>query len=312
MQSPRTRIVGGTHPISLLATLAPLRRGPGDPVGKVLDGSVWRASRLNSGTVTYRLTQRTRREIGAQAWGSGAAELLETLPTILCLDEDLTGFAPEHPLLIRAHHEQPGLRMLATGNLFESLVPAILEQKVHGVAAFRSWRLLVRKYGEPAPGPAGLMIPPVSDTWRTIPSWEYHRAGVDPKRARTIVTAAQQAASLERALAACFAGRSSPREKQAEAKRILRTINGIGEWTAAETAQRVYGDADALAVGDFHLAGMIGWTLAGRPFDDAEMVEYLAPLRPHRHRAAALLIAADLAYKPRRGPRTEIADHTWH
>jgi 3-methyladenine DNA glycosylase/8-oxoguanine DNA glycosylase len=34
-------------------------------------------------------------------------------------------------------------------------------------------------------------------------------------------------------------------------------------WTAAETAQRAFGDPDALSVGDYHTAKMIGWTLLG-------------------------------------------------
>jgi len=29
---------------------------------------------------------------------------------------------------------------------------------------------------------------------------------------------------------------------------------------------------------------MIGWTLLGRPVDDAVMLELLEPMRPHRHR----------------------------
>ena len=37
----------------------------------------------------------------------------------------------------------------------ESLVPAILEQKVTGIEAFRAWRALVVRYGERAPGPPG-------------------------------------------------------------------------------------------------------------------------------------------------------------
>lgn len=98
----------------------------------------------------------------------------------------------------------------------------------------------------------------------------------------------------------------------ADALRRLRTVPGVGEWTAAEVAQRALGDADALSVGDFHLAAMIGWTLLGRPLDDAAMVAYLEPLRPHRYRAVRLLEVAGLAVKPKFGPRTAITDHTWH
>ena len=88
--------------------------------------------------------------------------------------------------------------------MLEALIPAILEQRVQGVDSFRSWRLLVSKYGTPAPGPAPerMRVPPPAQVWRTIPSWEFHRANVDPGRARNIVGAATRADALERVTAA--------------------------------------------------------------------------------------------------------------
>jgi len=41
---------------------------------------------------------------------------------------------------------------------------------------------------------------------------------------------------------------------------------------------------------------MIGWTLLGRPVDDAVMLELLEPTRPHRHRVVCLLQAGGRAY----------------
>jgi 3-methyladenine DNA glycosylase/8-oxoguanine DNA glycosylase len=74
-------------------------------------------------------------------------------------------------------------------------------------------------------------------------------------------------------------------------------------WTAAETAQRAFGDPDALSIGDYHLAKLIGWSLLGYPIDDAAMVQLLEPLRPHRYRAVRLLEVSGLARNPRFGPR---------
>jgi 3-methyladenine DNA glycosylase/8-oxoguanine DNA glycosylase len=84
------------------------------------------------------------------------------------------------------------------------------------------------------------------------------------------------------------------------------SLPGVGIWTAAEVAQRAFGDADALSIGDYHLAKMIGWTLLGHPIDDAEMVELLEPLRPHRYRAVRLLEVSGLARNPRFGARQAI------
>ena len=92
----------------------------------------------------------------------------------------------------------------------------------------------------------------------------------------------------------------------ADARDALTSLPGVGLWTAAETAQRAFGDTDALSIGDYHIAAMIGWTLIGRPVDDAGMVELLEPVRPHRYRAVRLLEASGMAYKPRRGARLPV------
>jgi 3-methyladenine DNA glycosylase/8-oxoguanine DNA glycosylase len=141
-----------------------------------------------------------------------------------------------------------------------------------------------------------MRVPPPGEVWRRIPSWEFHRANVDPGRARTIVGCAQRADSLERLVA---------REPE-QARTALMSLPGVGVWTAAETAQRAFGDADALSVGDFHLASMVGWRLLGEPIDDPAMVELLEPLRPHRYRAVRLLEVSGPAQAPRRAARQAI------
>jgi 3-methyladenine DNA glycosylase/8-oxoguanine DNA glycosylase len=195
----------------------------------------------------------------------------------------------------------PHLRLGRTGLVLEALVPAVIEQRVPGADAFRSWRVLLTKYGTPPPGPApsGMRVPPSADTWRSIPSWEFHRANVDPGRARTVVGCAQRAASLERLA-------SWPAARAREALAALKSLPGVGDWTAAETAQRAFGDADAVSVGDYHVPKMIGWTLVGHPVDDDGMLQLLEPMRPHRHRVVRLLEASGLAYEPRRGARLPV------
>ncbi|WP_051165154.1 DNA-3-methyladenine glycosylase family protein [Nocardia testacea] len=300
-----TRTLSAAAPIHLAHTLAPLCRGPGDPCHQITpDGAHWHTSRMPTGPVTYRLVQEDPLTVGAAAWGAGAAEFLDGLDRMLCLDERVDDFVPIHPTVAAAHQRYPGLRMLRTGRVLEALIPAILEQKVTIVSAHAAWRRLVHLFGSPPPGPApaGMRIPPDAAGWSRIPSWSFHGANVGPQRSRTIVRVARLAESLERMTAL----------PPAEAARRLRTIPGIGEWTAAETAQRAFGDADALSVGDFHLASIVGWTLLGRDMDDAEMVDYLEPVRPHRYRTIRLLEISGQARKPRFGPRAPITDHRWH
>jgi len=141
-----------------------------------------------------------------------------------------------------------------------------------------------------------MRVPPTAEVWRRIPSWEFHLANVDPGRARTLVGCAQRADSVERLTA-------RPRER---ARAALTSLPGIGEWTAAEVAQRAWGDPDAISVGDYHLANMVGCTLLGHRIDDPEMIELLEPLRPHRQRAVRLLEVSGLARNPRFGARQAI------
>ncbi|MCX0270375.1 DNA-3-methyladenine glycosylase 2 family protein [Nocardia zapadnayensis] len=300
-----TRTLSADAPVDLAHTLAPLRRGPGDPCHQITpDGAHWHTSRMPTGPVTYRLVQDDPLTVAAAAWGPGAAEFLDGLDRMLCLDQRVDDFVPIHPTVAAAHQRYPGLRMLRTGRVLEALIPAILEQKVTIVSAHAAWRRLVHLFGSPPPGPApaGMLVPPDAAAWSRIPSWSFHGANVGPQRSRTIVRVAHLAESLERMTAL----------PPTEAARRLRTIPGIGEWTAAETAQRAFGDADALSVGDFHLASIVGWTLLGRDMDDAEMVDYLEPVRPHRYRTIRLLEISGQARKPRFGPRAPVTDHRWH
>ncbi|WP_370500100.1 DNA-3-methyladenine glycosylase [Mycolicibacterium sp. jd] len=280
-------------------TLSPLRRGRGDPCyHDASDGAIWRTSLMRSGPVTARLSRSAPATVDCEAWGPGAAEFTDTLPGLLGADDDAAGFDPQEPTVAAALRKAPHLRLGRTGRVLEAIIPAVLEQRVVGKDAFRAWRLLVTRYGAPAPGPAPahMRVPPTAEAWRRIPSWEFHRANVDPRRARTVVGCAQRADALERLV-----------DRPGEAARTaMMSLPGVGIWTAAETAQRALGDADALSVGDYHLSGVVGWTLLGHPIDDPQMVELLEPLRPHRHRAVRLLEVSGLAFKPRFGPRPPI------
>ena len=94
----------------------------------------------------------------------------------------------------------------------------------------------------------------------------------------------------------------------ADALARLRVVPGIGVWTAAETAQRAFGDADAVSVGDFHIPALVGWALLGRPLDDDGMLEVLAEWVPHRHRVVRLIELSGTR-KPKFGPRFSPIDY---
>lgn len=293
-----------TAPVDLARTLQRLAHGLYDPTFRAAgDGAVWRTTRLPSGPATYRLVQVASRQIDVEAWGPGAGEALTWIPSLLGAYDEPESFDPGPGDLADAHRRHPGLRIPRTGRVLEALIPAVLEQRVVSRTATAAWRWLLVHHGEQAPGPApaDMRVPPGPESWLRVPSWDFHQAGVDPARARTIRACARVAHRLEETTS------MSP----ADASRRLQAVPGVGPWTAAEVAQRALGDADAVSVGDFHLAAAVGWALTGERVDDARMLVLLEPWRGHRYRVIRLLELTGRSRAPRRGPRLAPQDHRW-
>ncbi len=277
------------YPLDLRATVGPHRRGTGDPAMRYdPDGSVWRASHTPDGPGTLRLRP-VSGTVQAQAWGPGAAWLIDQFPDLLGASDDPAALDTDHPVVRRLQQRAVGLRLGRTDRVWEALVPAVLEQKVVGTEAWRAWRYLLRHHGEPAPGPDdALRVPPPRQRWAEIPAWEWHRSGAEPVRMRTIVRAA--ATDVERAVG------------------LLTSLRGIGPWTDAEVRRRALGDPDAVPVGDYHLSKLVGHTLIGEPVDDAQMLELLAPFAGQRGRVVRLCECQGTG-PPRRGPRMSVRDY---
>src|SRR5699024_8491115 len=139
----------------------------------------------------------------------------------------------------------PGVRFARTDLVLQSLVPAILSQKITGKEAFTSWRQLLYRHGEPAPGPTpkAMRIPPSAAALRELTDADWHRLGVDAAHRAPLRLAAARASSIE----------ALGRRSASEAAEALQSLRGIGVWTAAEVAQRAWGSADHPSFGDYHL-----------------------------------------------------------
>lgn len=258
---------------------------------------------MDSGAVSYCLAQRGGGEVSVRAWGPGAGELVESVPELLGSRDDPDSFEPRDERVAAAHKRLRGLRVPRTGRVLEALVPAVLEQRIVGVDAFAHWRRLVTRYGEVAPGPApaGMKVIPAKEVWQSIPTWEWHRAGVEQRKARTIALAASYASRLE---AAAREGNNG------EVYRMLTAIPGIGVWTAHEVGARALGDPDAAPIGDYHLPALLGEALGdGHAIPEEEVEAFLEPWRPHRYRLVRVLELTPGSRRERRGPRMSRLDY---
>jgi 3-methyladenine DNA glycosylase/8-oxoguanine DNA glycosylase len=237
-------------------------------------------------------------ELRAEAWGPGAARALADVPGWVGLDQPTDRLDGGHPTVTHLARRFPGVRIPRSGAVLESLVPAILEQKVIGEQARHALFELVRVHGEPAPGPADwrLRLPPAPEALAALPYYAFHPFGVERRRAELIRRVAARAAWFEAIVELPLA----------EAYARLTAVPGIGPWTAAEVAVRALGDVDAVSVGDFHLPNLVATALAGEPRGtDARMLELLEPYRGRRALVIRLLELSGIR-SPRYGPRLSI------
>lgn len=291
---PRSRVLPLARPLDLRATL--VVDGLKGPSLQVREDGLWRAARTGSGPVTAWMRLRGR-ELAVDAWGEGAAEALERIPEWVGEHDDPSALTPRHPAVRRAARLGRGMRLASVGGLVEVLIPTILSQKVTGAEAARSRRQLTLRYGEPAPGPARLRLPPDPARLAGLGYCDFHPLGVERRRAETIIRVCRAAPRLE----AAAAGRLD------DLYRLLHSLPGVGPWTSASALGVTRGDPDAVPVGDFHLPNTVGWALAGEArATDERMLELLQPYAGQRGRVVRLLqryAGRAPAYGPRLGPR---------
>ena len=145
----RERVWDAGRSVDVRATLWPVVRGTGDPAHRFdAAGRFWGAWATPSGAgnrlPASRPARSSRPGHGARVptgcstgcppcWASSTTGRGSTSSSVRPLHE--------------ARRRKPGLRLVSTGLVVDALVPAVLEQKVTGEEARRSWRLLLRRYG---------------------------------------------------------------------------------------------------------------------------------------------------------------------
>lgn len=307
-------------PVDLRLTLRPLQHGSGDPTIRFTHDGAWLTRRTVEGPATLHLREETTAGGGraraaagsadcptplgatvvAEAWGPGAELALDATPALIGLLDEPGLLISEHPLVRELVRRMPGFRMTRTGQLIPALLPAVLGQKVTATEMIRGYGAVLLRLGEPAPGPGaamGLRVCPRGAQLAALPYFEFHPMGIERHRADLIRRLGGREAALEALMS----------RGPAEASERLRTVPGVGPWTAAETTRIAFGDPDAVSIGDAHIPDLVAWALANEPrADDARMLELLEPYRGQRARVVALLEAAGIRisrFGPRFSPR---------
>lgn len=295
--------------------LALLRNGSCDPTTRIVLTAVHRRSTGldDNGGATARIERATLTPCGpgsiavdispdgeyhARAWGPGADWLRDHVPRLTARVTEFRPIDAVHGSLTRALRHVGQLHLPASDTPYHELLPAILGQRITAAQALRQWTLLCERYGEPAPGPLHLRLPPTPARLQRIPSWEFHRIGIEQQRARSLVTAARHARYVD----------DTRRLSGADARDALMRLPGIGVWTAAVAIGVSHGDPDALPVGDFHVKNTVAWALNGQARgSDDEMLRTLEPYVGQRWQVVRTLERAGLG-APRFGPRRPILD----
>jgi 3-methyladenine DNA glycosylase/8-oxoguanine DNA glycosylase len=285
----RTLQLNGIDP---RVTLRPLIGGP---TARRRGRECARAVRTPAGPGTLHLGWCPRGTVTATAWGPGSEWLLAAAPRWLGLHDDVSGFDPErHPLVRRLAHHHRGLRLGASGLIWQEVVPTIIAQRITSREAARQWSAVVWALGEPAPGPQvlGLRLPPAPSDLARLTYHELHRFDIERRRADALLQAARRASRLEEAASMSIE----------DALRRLRALPGLGAWTATSVASVAHGHPDVVVLRDYGIPSLVTWALAGeRVGDDERMLELLEPFAGHRWRVVRLLMLGG-GSPPRHGP----------
>lgn len=272
------------------------RQGYNDPTFHSDDVSVWRATFTPLGPGTLRIINPLGNAPEFEGFGPGADWLVRHGSELLGSHDIIPTIDPVHESVRKAQRKHGQLRIGRSLSPYHELLPAVLGQRVTAVEALRQWRDIVHAYGDMAPGPIpSLRLPPTPQSLSNLPYYEFHKFGIEKKRADTIIAVARHSDWLLRT--------SFEDMNPSQATMELQKIPGVGIWTASVAGGLAFGDADALQVGDFHVKNTAAWALCGRiRGTDEEMVAEMKPYAGNRHRVMRWL-ELDGWRAPARGPR---------
>ena len=188
----------------------------------------------------------------------------------------------QDPLLATAIRQSPGLRVPGAFEPFELAVRAVLGQQVSVAGATTLAGRLAARFGQPANTPyAGAMLHfPTPEDLAAVPPETLAQIGLPRARAATVVALA--------AFAASGGLRFAPGASLEETVARLKTVPGIGDWTAQYIALRALRFPDAFPAGDLGLQKAASGVPGGR-LDERSLQARAVAWAPWRAYAALLL-----------------------
>ncbi|MBM3638837.1 MAG: DNA-3-methyladenine glycosylase 2 family protein [Actinobacteria bacterium] len=278
-----------------VATLSVLRNGRLDPTTLIGPDYFCRATHTPDGLGIIHV-RRLDDGVDIEVHGPGGTWLEDHSASLLgCHDHPPLIDAP-HEVIRNAQRRHGHVQLVRSGTAYHELIPAVLGQRVTAAEAVRQWRQLSMTFGTKfLLHDIELWSPPDPLALAHLPYHTFHRFGIERRRAEALRVVARHFEHLSSLYN--FSGTPS------EATNQLTLLPGVGPWTAAVAGFVAFGDADAVAVGDFHLKNMVSYALTGRHRGtDTEMLELLEPYRPHRGRVIRWL-SLDGWSAPKHGPR---------
>jgi len=173
----------------------------------------------------------------------------------------------------------PGLRVPGAWDPFELTVRAVVGQQISVKAATTIAGRLVQRFGRPVDLKASLKVTHVFPTAETLRSADLRAIGLTAARAQTV-----------RNVAAAACDGRLPRDSSLGLETVLqtlKTIGGIGAWTAHYIAMRAFGEPDAFPEGDLGLRRAL--SAGGSLISNAKLNRMAEAWRPWRAYAAMYL-----------------------
>lgn len=278
-RSPLTTTV--TAPgLDLGLTLTALRMGVADPCFSAgRDGTWMWAARTPDGPVTLRATPRPR-GIRLEGWGPGADWAAGRAASLVGADDEgLTTPLPD-PVVADLVVRFLGLRMAASHQVAEAAISGVCRRGVSAFEAGRSWALMTERWGDDAPGPGGLRLPPSAARLADAAPYDLHVMGLEQARAAEVRRVASHASRLQ----------GDGADSTETLIDRLASLPGVGADVVAHTRSVALGDADAIPIVDGHVIAGLVRLLGGEA--EGDLTAGLARLAPQRGRVVRVIEAA--------------------